>query len=386
MIAGRLYPAHLAVSNQQWKIHYFSADMADNAEHRAEDEAFLRDMPRVLGARAMSALEGIRDRLGLDYAGIDFGLDDRGNVLFFEANASMTIHPPAPDERWLFRRARSRVARILDAARNLFVERAGGRSVTECLLFLSHHTQPGAMAALANVMEQCGSRFTVVPLFDQTKQPYPIDHIPRARGITCAQVTRLLPYRKKHSQHPGTFWSRNIDLPLMWYFHESPHYDYYWVVEYDVRFTGSWLDFFRHFAANESDLLATTLFDYSFRPGWDNWATLKSPERIPDQDRVRALFPLYRLSNAALRALHEAYCEGWSGHYESDDPHYSQNPLASHSRILAVPAVTSAPGNHDRFYRNSPDRAGLAPGTFTVAANAIRADYPPNLLWHPIKG
>ena len=45
-----------------------------------------------------------------------------------------------------------------------------------------------------------------------------------------------------------------------------------------------------------------------------------------------------------------------------------------------------AQGNHDRFYRNSPDRAGLAPGTFTVAANAIRADYPPNLLWHPIKG
>jgi glutathione synthase/RimK-type ligase-like ATP-grasp enzyme len=125
MIAGRLYPAHLAVS-QQWKVHYFSADMADNAEHRAEDEAFLRDMPRALGARAMSALEGIRARLGLDYAGIDFGLDAQGNVLFFEANASMTIHPPAADERWMFRR--EPVARILDAARNLFVERAGARA------------------------------------------------------------------------------------------------------------------------------------------------------------------------------------------------------------------------------------------------------------------
>ena len=83
-------------------------------------------MPRALGARAMSALEGIRDRLGLDYAGIDFGLDAQGNVLFFEANASMTIHPPAADERWMFRR--EPVARILDAARNLFVERAGTRA------------------------------------------------------------------------------------------------------------------------------------------------------------------------------------------------------------------------------------------------------------------
>lgn len=121
IIDGKLYPAHLAVSHQ-WKVHYFSADMADNAEHRAEDEAFLRDMPAVLGARAMNALEHIRDRLALDYAGIDFGLDDQGNVLFFEANASMTIHPPAADERWEFRRAP--VARILDAARRMLVERA----------------------------------------------------------------------------------------------------------------------------------------------------------------------------------------------------------------------------------------------------------------------
>jgi len=127
MVDGRLYPAHLAVS-QHWKVHYFSADMADNAEHRAEDEAFLRDMPAVLGARAMSALEGIRDRLGLDYAGIDFGLDEQGNVLFFEANASMTVHPPAADERWKFRR--EPIARILDATRNLFVERAAAPHAT----------------------------------------------------------------------------------------------------------------------------------------------------------------------------------------------------------------------------------------------------------------
>ena len=29
----------------------------------------------------------------------------------------------------------------------------------ECLLFLSHHTQPGAMAALADLMQQCASSF-----------------------------------------------------------------------------------------------------------------------------------------------------------------------------------------------------------------------------------
>ena len=100
---------------------------------------------------------------------------------------------------------------------------------------------------------------------------------------------------------------------------------------------------------------------------------------------MRALFPLYRVSNAALRALHEAYSQGWSGHYEVTIP-----------TILKTQGFTLEdfggngsyvlPGNRDRFYRNSPGIAGLAPGTFTVAPNQISTDYPPNLLWHPIKG
>lgn len=121
MIDGRIYPAHLAVAHQ-WKVHYFTADMAGNAAHRAEDEAFLNNMPSVLGSRALRALECMRDALALDYAGVDFGLDRHGNVLLFEANAAMTIHPPAADERWAFRR--EPVAKILDAARSMLLRRA----------------------------------------------------------------------------------------------------------------------------------------------------------------------------------------------------------------------------------------------------------------------
>ena len=241
------------------------------------------------------------------------------------------------------------------------------------------------MSALDELRRQCEDHFILVPLFDQTRSTYPIDHIAGALGVTCQEVTRLLPYERKHSQHPGTFWSRNIDLPLMWYFHQNPGHDYYWVMEYDVRFTGQWMDLFRHFAASRSDLLATTLFDYAFRPGWDNWKTLKSPRRIPEAGLVRALFPLYRLANAALKALHEAYCDGWSGHYEVTIPTILKSQGFTLEDFGGNGSYVAA-GNHDRFYRNSPGIAGLAPGTFTVAPNQISSDYPPNLLWHPIKG
>ena len=112
MIAGRIYPLHLAISGS-WKVHYFTSDMADKPDHRREERGFLGDMRATLGERAMAALEGIRDALGLDYAGIDFGLGPNGDLLLFEANATMVIVPPAADEHWAYRRAA--IGTILDA-------------------------------------------------------------------------------------------------------------------------------------------------------------------------------------------------------------------------------------------------------------------------------
>lgn len=121
MIDGKFYPLHAAIS-RQWKIHYFSAEMADNADHRAEDAAFLENMPQVLGPRAMEALRQIHAVLGLDYAGIDFSLDAEGRILLFEANATMAVVPPKPLPIWAYRNAY--VQRINDAVRDLLLTKA----------------------------------------------------------------------------------------------------------------------------------------------------------------------------------------------------------------------------------------------------------------------
>jgi hypothetical protein len=112
MIEGKIYPLHLAIS-RDWKVHYFTSDMADKPDHRLEEAAFLADMPAVLGDKAYRALEGIRDALGLDYAGIDFGLNAQGDLLLFEANATMVIAVPDNDARWAYRR--TAITGIIDA-------------------------------------------------------------------------------------------------------------------------------------------------------------------------------------------------------------------------------------------------------------------------------
>jgi tetratricopeptide (TPR) repeat protein len=121
LVDGRLYPLHAAIS-PHWKIHYFSADMADSAGHRAEDAAFLEDMASTIGPRALTALHHIQATLGLDYGGVDFGLSPTGDLLLFEANATMAVLLPDKDPRWSYRRAS--VERIYKAVWQMLADRS----------------------------------------------------------------------------------------------------------------------------------------------------------------------------------------------------------------------------------------------------------------------
>jgi len=120
-IDGELYPLHLAISSD-WKVHYFSAGMAQNAAFREEERRFLEDMPAVLGDKAMQALRDICADMQLQYAGIDFALSPDGSVLLFEANATMVVFPPNPDPLWDYRRRA--IGTILEAATRMLLRHA----------------------------------------------------------------------------------------------------------------------------------------------------------------------------------------------------------------------------------------------------------------------
>jgi tetratricopeptide (TPR) repeat protein len=130
-IGGKLYPVHLAIA-KQWKIHYFSADMADHCEHREEESRFLGDMEAALGPRIIETLKQIQESLGLDYGGIDFGLNAQGEVLLYEANATMAVYRPDASPKWDYRRAS--IERIYAAVQELFLSRANAACFDSLLL------------------------------------------------------------------------------------------------------------------------------------------------------------------------------------------------------------------------------------------------------------
>jgi Flp pilus assembly protein TadD len=120
-INGAFYPIHLAISGQ-WKVHYFSSDMEANETYRKEEENFLNDFSSFLGSSALSALKRVDAKLGLDYCGMDFGIDKNGNVLLYEANSTMVINPPTNEKRWDYKR--KAINNALAATKRMFVERA----------------------------------------------------------------------------------------------------------------------------------------------------------------------------------------------------------------------------------------------------------------------
>ena len=124
-VDGRPYPLHLAVS-PDWKVHYVTAATATDPRLREEERQFLGDMPRVLGPRASAALGAIAQVLSLDYAGADFGLSASGEILLFEANATMVVNPPEPGPLDDYRRPAAEA--ILTAVRRMLRDRAEART------------------------------------------------------------------------------------------------------------------------------------------------------------------------------------------------------------------------------------------------------------------
>jgi tetratricopeptide (TPR) repeat protein len=90
-VGEEILPYHLAIGND-WKVHHASTDMANQPWMQQEEAAFLANPAAIFNAAQYQALGMVRERFGLDYFGIDCGLDPDGQLVVFEVNASMLVH------------------------------------------------------------------------------------------------------------------------------------------------------------------------------------------------------------------------------------------------------------------------------------------------------
>lgn len=114
-IGRRIIFRHMLVSDS-WNIH--ARDRRRFMLNRPElldEERSLFDRPQgALPDAVIATLDEVRERMGLDYFGMDFGLMRDGRIVLFEANATMNFFPFLEEPEFAY------VQRCLAPARQAF--------------------------------------------------------------------------------------------------------------------------------------------------------------------------------------------------------------------------------------------------------------------------
>lgn len=250
------------------------------------------------------------------------------------------------------------------------------------ILLMTHFVNADIFREYRKLRNETGPGYAVVLLYNVTG----LRHLPEIpEDIEVCRFTQADLDHGQYPRKPAVLSSYNVDLFPLHFARCHPQYRHYWVVEYDVRFSGCWDTLFGHFGHNAADLLGTTLYRYDVDPTWENWASVVTPDgRGARRDWVRGFFPICRLSSAAIAALDQAYRQGWGGHFEATVPTILKLAGLALEDIGGTGEFV-APGNRNRFYDNTRTDPNLAPGSFIYRPVRTEPGLRPDRLWHPVR-
>lgn len=243
----------------------------------------------------------------------------------------------------------------------------------QVILLLCHEISDSIAKEFERISKRQMPRDDCLILFHQKAESGASCLAPLRKYVFTDQSLATLPYKWLFEAKvtPGS-----THFPLMEFFSKFPDYDYYWLIEGDVKFSGNWERFFLRFVESEADFLACHIRQYADEPGWYWWPMFSHPkEEIQMSERVASFNPIYRISRRALIYLDEKHREGWCGHFEVLIP-----TLLLHGgfqlRDIGGRGQFVVPGEKNRFYTKK---------TFRHAPPFRRVGWRKNKLYHPVK-
>lgn len=114
--------------------------------------------------------------------------------------------------------------------------------------------------------------------------------------------------------------SHYFDVAWYQFYEKYPAYDYYWIIEDDVSFSGSWSTFFDFYLDKDEDLIASHIFTYPYNNTLRNYIKkcniYYNCEIYHGADITWAFFQIARFSNRALKTIIDARLCSPYGHAE----------------------------------------------------------------------
>ncbi len=259
-------------------------------------------------------------------------------------------------------------------------------TIRTALLFQTHYFDRGAARQFARLRAALPAHY----------EPFVLIHLPpgaevprRLAGVSHHVVrTPELQYPAYPTKCGGKDWhiwnGGHTDLIALHFFRTHPDYGRYWLVEYDVRFSGDWRRFFGAFEDEAADLVVPLIRRREEQPDWMWWTTVRIPQERPVDPTLCAFMPIWRATHAAFSAVDAAWRAGWSGHSEAVWP----------TAVARAGLSLLDPGGHGsftparlrgRFYTSNMPDLYLAPGTLMWKPSLLRPGTRPDMLWHPVK-
>jgi hypothetical protein len=256
------------------------------------------------------------------------------------------------------------------------------KDIKQAFLFLSHLSSETIIKEFKNIRRSTENTGDAFFLYDATGK------------IVPDKINKLSPYLYSKECLSSLYYptiGQNIipghaHFPLFQFFLDKPDYDYYWVIEYDVRFCGEWQLFFDSFLKTNADFLSCHIRSNSDEPSWPWWKLNHPREYIPLHERLRSFNPIYRISNPAISFLHRAFRSGWCGHHEVAIPTLLQRNGLTIREISGSSKYTVL-GMENKYYSGSGSNSGgvLSSGTMRYRPVFWRYGYGNNKLYHPVK-
>lgn len=183
-----------------------------------------------------------------------------------------------------------------------------------------------------------------------------------------------------------TIMDGNFHFVLLDFYRTHPEYDYYWLIEYDVRFNGNWNDFFSFFHDKDEDFWTAHVEIKEDNPNWMRWHEIKL-KNIPLNHitLLKSFNPICRFSNRALTLLHSRCLLGDRGHNELLMP-----TLFRHFKLK----IADFGGTGRYTYKDYPNLFYIYDETDTETDKCTHRYSPPynisamryhNMIYHPIK-
>jgi hypothetical protein len=252
-------------------------------------------------------------------------------------------------------------------------------------IFLTHQRSPRIQRHFQRLVKESGHLVTWHFVFSHDTGARP--HAPFA----YEDPAQVLSARYRAMVAHGGVQGGYLDTLLIPVLRALPA-DHSWVFEYDVDYAGRWGDLFAQFADNDADLLTSTLMYRSEQPRWNHWSRAQAPDWVGEDQMVRSLNPLMRVSRRLLNTYAVAMAdEQWQGHYEFTLP---TSALVSGARIedLGNEGSFTPPERRSRIYVGK-SATGRREGS-TFGFRPVRERYfhespdsfeTPGMVYHPVK-